>query len=329
MELYRKAFSGIMLTLLLTSMLTLAFNVQPAKASGAIYIRADGSIDPIDAPISTVDNITYTFTDNINDSIVIERDNIILDGAGYTVQGTGAHGSIGIYLPNRINVTVTNTKITTFWHGIALGYSSNYNSISGNNIANNYWGIWLWGSSNNSIFHNNFINNTRQVYDYSWDNPEVSPSINTWDDGYPSGGNYWSDYTGVDYYSGPNQDQPGSDGIGDTPYIIDEYNIDHYPLMKPWKPWSYVFTDSYGRGTILKINTAHKLFQFVTPDKDYGIRKAAYMRVEGRIITIRHEDSELRLITTAVDTKMGFCIAMAWDKQTRKHYILIDKLGIE
>lgn len=51
------------------------------------------------------------------------------------------------------------------------------------------------------------------------------------DDGYPSGGNYWSDYSGVDEKSGPNQDLSGSDGIGDTPYVIDENNTDHYPLI--------------------------------------------------------------------------------------------------
>jgi hypothetical protein len=45
---------------------------------------------------------------------------------------------------------------------------------------------------------------------------------NTWDDGYPSGGNYWSDYNGYD---------SDHDGIGDTPYFIDENNTDHYPLM--------------------------------------------------------------------------------------------------
>ncbi len=45
-----------------------------------------------------------------------------------------------------------------------------------------------------------------------------------WDDGYPSGGNYWSDYKGVD---------ANGDGIGDTPHVIDEYNKDRYPLMAP------------------------------------------------------------------------------------------------
>jgi len=58
-----KAVSGIIVTLLLTGMLTLTFNIQPAKASGTIYIRADGSVEPDTAPISSVDNVTYTFFD--------------------------------------------------------------------------------------------------------------------------------------------------------------------------------------------------------------------------------------------------------------------------
>jgi hypothetical protein len=55
-----------------------------------------------------------------------------------------------------------------------------------------------------------------------------------WDDGYPSGGNYWSDYAGIDVFSGPYQNITSYDGIGDTPYIIDANNTDRYPLMNPW-----------------------------------------------------------------------------------------------
>ena len=47
-----------------------------------------------------------------------------------------------------------------------------------------------------------------------------------WDDGFLSGGNYWSDYTGVDVNN--------EDGIGDTPYIIDSINFDNYPLICPF-----------------------------------------------------------------------------------------------
>jgi hypothetical protein len=93
--------------------------------------------------------------------------------------------------------------------------------------------------------------------------------------------------------------------------------------------WQYIFKDSYGRGTTLKINTACKFFKFIAPGKDYGIRKATYMRLCGRAIIINHCDSQLRLITAAIDTKVDFCYAVAWDVQARKFYYLLDKPGIE
>jgi hypothetical protein len=93
--------------------------------------------------------------------------------------------------------------------------------------------------------------------------------------------------------------------------------------------WNYIYQDTYGRGTTLKINLAHKFFQFTSPDKDYSIRNATYMKQCGRAIIISHCDKELRLITVSVDTKMDFCYAIAWDLQTRKCYLLIDKAGIE
>lgn len=58
-------------------------------------------------------------------------------------------------------------------------------------------------------------------------------SVTVWDAGYPSGGNYWSDYAGVDLFKGPGQDISGSDEIGDTHYVIDANNRDNYPLLNP------------------------------------------------------------------------------------------------
>ena len=92
----RRAVSVVIIAMLLTGMLTVAFNIQPVKAIGTIYIRADGSIDPPTAPIQR-DGDIYTLTGNINsdtDGIVIERNNMTLDGAGYTLQGTG-----NVYVP--------------------------------------------------------------------------------------------------------------------------------------------------------------------------------------------------------------------------------------
>ena len=441
----RRILSGVLLIVLLASMLYSTFNILPVIAQGTIHIRADGSIEPPDAPISTVDNVTYTFIGNI-DALFVERDNIVVDGAGYTVHGgsgtgmdlsgrsnvtiqkTNIEGSeCGIYLSVSSNNRITENNITTdiFDRSIVLSdsshnsitgnkiitndadgvsfYSSDYNSIlenliigtqgslcvmldsssgndisgnsmsgggislssssnnntvsgnnlnpggvglskssynvvsennitnnagysglvlggssnvvsnnsitgnrvgimlenydrvsipygyeyvvvcynnkiSGNNITNNDWGIGggdgdgvfsynntyfentiadngndginfyhaenntLWGNtiadnggagvgltaSENTFYHNNFIDNTLQV--------ETSGDVNIWDDGYPSGGNYWSDQVGTDMYSGPNQDMPGSDGIGDASYIIDQSNQDNYPLMSPWTP---------------------------------------------------------------------------------------------
>ncbi len=319
-----------------------------------IYIRADGSIDPSTAPISTIDNVTYTLTGNIHHySVVLERDNVIVDGDGHTLEGFGEH--CGFFLSDTNNVTIQNTNIKYFryglwfnsssfntvsgnnitnswWYGIRLEYSSNNiiygnnmtdnlddiyldyssnNTISRNNIINNFQGyacgielfvssnntisennmanssdglvlvgssnntmtknklrsnnigIVLFDSSNNSIiennitnsnlygidlhessgniiYHNIFEDNIQHVHAKGW--PWFFPSMNTWDDGYPSGGNYWSDYTGVDEKSGPNQDQPSSDGIGDTAYVIDANNTDHYPLMNPWTPPEHTVT---------------------------------------------------------------------------------------
>lgn len=75
------------------------------------------------------------------------------------------------------------------------------------------------------MYHNDFVNNSRQIID-------GLGNENQYDDGYPSGGNFWNDYKGLDLLSGPNQDQPGSDGKGDAPHVIDSNTSDNYPLMK-------------------------------------------------------------------------------------------------
>jgi len=110
-----------------------------------------------------------------------------------------------------------------------MNFSRLENATIRNNIIQDCsYGIYLFNSNGNLICHNNFIDNTIQAY-ASLNYP------NTWNDDYPSGGNYWSDYNGKDLYSGPDQDIPGSDFIGDTPYVIDSNNTDRYPLMIPYE----------------------------------------------------------------------------------------------
>jgi parallel beta-helix repeat protein len=245
------------LAILVASVLVFPANVPKVEATGTIYIRADGSVDPPIAPINTVDNMTYILIDNIHDSVIVQRNNIVVDGAGHTVTGNGSGN--GTMLTNKSNVTIRNMAIENFDNGIYLDYSSgdtlsgnnvvsnaygiylhsysdsvlsgnnvanndqgivldsscSGNTLSGNNItANNMYGIYARASSSNSAFHNSFVNNTSQVY--------TEGSNNTWDDGFLSGGNYWSDYEGAD---------GNGDGIGDTPYFVDVNNTDRYPLM--------------------------------------------------------------------------------------------------
>jgi len=175
----RITVSGIMLTLLLFGVFASAFNVQPVSSdwiwTRTIHIGADGSVYPSDAPISTFDNITYTLTDSIvgniphmSNAIVVERDNIVLDGAGYTVQGAEIYRSNGINLTGRSNVTIKNMIITEFFFGIWLEYSNN-NTIVANNIISNFAGIRLWYSSNNSIVENIFTDDGLEAF-YSYGN---------------------------------------------------------------------------------------------------------------------------------------------------------------
>jgi parallel beta-helix repeat protein len=123
----------------------------------------------------------------------------------------------GVYLSLTGGNSITENNITRHSVGIFLyGSFSTKNNISGNMIADNSEGIHMYQSGNNTFFHNNFINNTRQVL---FDNSLP----NLWDNG--SEGNYWSDYNGKD---------ADGNGIGDTPYIIDSNNQDNYPLMSLW-----------------------------------------------------------------------------------------------
>jgi parallel beta-helix repeat protein len=157
-EMRKEGASTTILILLLTHMLTFASNIQPVAASGTIYIRADGSIEPNTAPILRNGDL-YTFADNMYESIVVERDNIAIDGNGYALIGNQVSQSKGVDLTGRTNVTIRSMGVTRFYYGIFLKYSTN-NVILENNLTNIGWndhgyGIYLFYSSENTISGNN------------------------------------------------------------------------------------------------------------------------------------------------------------------------------
>lgn len=144
------------LTLLLLSVLSISVKVPKVYADGPIRIKADGSVDPPGMGIFSNDNITYAFVNGVNDSIIVERNNIIIDGAGHALQGKGIVDpySTGINVTERVNVTIKNVKVERFNSGVRIIRSSNI-IIFNNYVTNNTYDIFASESTNSSIFRNN------------------------------------------------------------------------------------------------------------------------------------------------------------------------------
>jgi parallel beta-helix repeat protein len=109
-----------------------------------------------------------------------------------------------------------------------LYFAGSKNIVSANNISENKWGNYFTpyfaAPNGNKFYHNNFLDNEVNVGSSS------SYNIQFWDNGYPSGGNYWSDYR-TEY---PNAAEVDASGIGDMPYVIDANSTDNYPLLAPF-----------------------------------------------------------------------------------------------
>jgi len=139
---------------------------------------------------------------------------------------TFADNDYNVDLTNSNDVLIrNNTVATSTSDGITITGGARL-TIEENNITGNGGGVLAVGATALRVYHNAFNGNLPQAADVN--------GANAWDDGYPSGGNFWSDYTGVDTCSGPNQDIcPDPDGFGDTPYVIDADSQDRYPLIPP------------------------------------------------------------------------------------------------
>jgi|GEM_PF-1596224 len=185
----------------------------------------------------------------IKDNIISGQEHSYAEGGGILV--TNSTG-------NRI---VRNTISCYEAYGIYLNGTGN--NIIGNVFTNNLLSSIYVNGNNNVIHHNNFMETSSPV--------SIAKGANIWDNGYPSGGNFWSNYTGVDNKSGLSQDQLGSDGIGDTAYTIDANNTDRYPLIAPlnmfdagvWNRTAYnIYLISNSTISNFQLNTLQKTISF-------------------------------------------------------------------
>jgi parallel beta-helix repeat protein len=152
----------VLLLLILFVTLVAFPNVEIVKAEEeTIYIRSDGSVEGTDK-IQRDDDV-YTFTGDVsNRKILVEKDNIVIDGAGYTLIGTNR----GIVLSERNNITVNNLKIELEGgYGILLSTASNC-TISGNTIIGDAYNIKLEYSFNNTVEGNTVTNASRGILIY-------------------------------------------------------------------------------------------------------------------------------------------------------------------
>jgi len=183
--------------------------------------------------------LAYTTGSTIGQNVITNNYNGILlfRSSGNLVSSNSIIDNYrGIQFSNSSNSnSITANNISGNTNGLFL-FESSQNAISGNNITDNNTGIGFRASSSNRIMSNYFVNNEVQVYDYYLSNSSITASLNFWSISYQIGGNYWSDYTGVDVKSGSSQNQTGSDNIGDTPYILYGANKDDFPLLPYGSP---------------------------------------------------------------------------------------------
>jgi len=155
---------------------------------------------------------------------------------------------------------------------------SERNLVEGNTVVDSgLYGVVVRLAGGNFIFHNNFVDNSFQL--------DVSDAFaNVWDDGYPSGGNYWSGYVGVDEFCGFGQNMSGSDGLGDTAYGSEVANQDKYPLMGFFRRFDVIWNGS-----------------------DYSVLTVCDSAITGFSLVCLEAVVEMRLNFSGVWGTFGFC----------------------
>ena len=159
----KKITSTLVLLLILSCIFVSLPQIGVANVHVTFYIRVDGSVEPYTSKIQRMENV-YSFTDNINGSIIVERDNIIIEGAGYTLSGNKGNYSDGVELDYRHGVTVRNLVLRDTYRAIDLTFADD-NTIVGNTIINSGRAVYFWWSWRNNVTGNT-ITNAEYAFDF-------------------------------------------------------------------------------------------------------------------------------------------------------------------
>lgn len=128
-------------------------------------------------------------------------------------------------------ITVSGNTVTSPDLGTGTGIrviESTLVTVRANVVAHTGTAIVVASPMGVSSYQNRFVAYAR---------PGQDDGANAWDGGYPTPGNYWSTYSGQDRCYGPGQDVCGlGDGIGDTPFSLDDDSVDRYPWLPPNVP---------------------------------------------------------------------------------------------
>ncbi len=205
--------------------------VQLLYVSGGLVARSQFASNRLQGLSITASNYVTISNDTISSN----------GGAGMSVESSG-------YL------TIANNSVD--WNnetGISISTSS-VAIVTQNTISDNSLGVSISSSSAVHFYHNNLLNNKVQVAN------QVTQT--SWDNGYPDGGNYWSNYLGKDECSGQYQNIcPDPDGIVDFPFFVASSTIDYYPLVSPfttiqerssptWPSWATILVSELTSGGV-------------------------------------------------------------------------------
>ena len=194
-----------------------------SMVNNALVLNQQNGIDVQNSAYLALKNNTMSFNP-LNGLVLARSNNIEVAGNLFYNNPVGA-----VLVETNLSTIQDNFMIQQSSTGLFISSDSHNNTVESNTFINSTskGALTSIKCTDNLFAGNNFINGTitPQAADFN--------GLNRWNDSYPTGGNHWSDYAGVDLMSGPNQDILGPDGIGDTPYTIESTAtvVDQYPLM--------------------------------------------------------------------------------------------------